>query len=107
MRVFTETQARNDQFGDTFWRASKRLADKRGSAIIHAVMARCEKWHGEEGMIFMPLVSLVPRESALKVLHQYESSKRESDRIWAGEFITEFDMSDTKEAVKKYSKSKP
>ncbi|GEM_PF-2517289 len=106
-RVFAETQAHGDQFGDAFWRASKRLADERGPAVLHAVMARSEEWRGgEEGLVFVPLVSLLPREATLKILRQYQSAKGESARIWAGEFITEFGMSDTREAVRKYSSKK-
>ncbi|HEY5894941.1 MAG TPA: hypothetical protein VIT91_17110 [Chthoniobacterales bacterium] len=106
MQVFSETQARGDQFGNAFWRASKRLAEERGTDIIHAVMERSQKWQGEEGLIFVPLVALLPREAALKILHQYQRSKRESESVWAEEFITELDMSDTKEAVRKYSMEK-
>lgn len=101
-RVFVSTP----QFSQQFWRASKRLADERGPEIISAVMARAQMWRGEEGLIFVPLVSLLPRGPTLKVLQQYQRSKRKSDRIWAGEFITEFDMFDTKEAVQKYSRNK-
>ena len=56
-RVFTETQTKNDQFGDPFWSASKQLADERGTKIIPALMKLSQQWHGEEGMIFVPLVS--------------------------------------------------
>jgi hypothetical protein len=51
-------------FGDRFWRESKRLADERGPEIIHAIMARSRTWRGEEGIVFIPLVSLLPRETA-------------------------------------------
>src|SRR5947207_892370 len=76
-KVFIETQARNDQFGNTFWHASKRLADERGPEIVHAIMVRGRTWHGEEGLIFVPLVALLPRAPTLKLLKQYEHSKRE------------------------------
>jgi len=94
------------QFGDKFWRESKRLADERGPEIIHAIMVRSRTWHGEEGLIFVPLLALLPRARALKLLKQYEHSKRESDRIWAREIQTEFEASDTQEMVRKYSRSK-
>lgn len=103
MHVFVETQARDDQFGETFWRASKRLADERGTTIIDAVMVLSRKWKDEEGLVYVPLVALLPRSKAIEVLHRYQHSKRESDKVWAGEFITEFGMSDTKAAVAKYS----
>ena len=103
VRVFTETQAHGDQFGETFWRASKRLADERGPAIIDAIMVLSRKWQGEEGLVYVPLVALLPRDKALEVLHRYQHSKRESDKLWAGETIAEFDMEDTKAAVAKYS----
>ena len=101
-RVFFETQARDDQFGESFWRASQRLANERGPAIINAVMTLSRKWKEEEGLVYVPLVALLPRDEALGVLHRYQHSKRESERVWAGEFIIEFGMSDTKAAVAKY-----
>jgi len=105
-RVFFVTQAKDDQFGDTFWRASKKLADERGSGIIDAVMVLSHKWKDEENLVFVPLVSLVPRDKALEILHRYQHAKLESERDYAGEFISEFDMSDTQEAVAKYSQIK-
>jgi hypothetical protein len=101
-KVFESTP----QFGDKFWRESKRLADQRGPEIIHAIMIRGRTWQGEEGLIFAPLVALLPRDPALKLLKHYEQSKRESDRIWAREMQTEFEASDMQEMVRKYSKSK-
>jgi hypothetical protein len=87
-------------------RESKRLADERGPEIIHAIMVHGRTWQGEEGLIFVPLVALLPRAPTLKLLKQYEQSKRESDRIWAREFQTEFEASDTQDGVRKYSKPK-
>ena len=101
-KVFKSTT----QFGEQFWHASKRLADQRGPAIIHAVMVRSQKWQGEEGLIFVPLVALLPRRPSLQILHQYQRSKLESDRIWSREFIIEFEMSDTMEMVARYSQTK-
>ena len=74
--------------------------------IIHALMVHSAKWKGEEGLIFVPLVALLPRKAALKVLHQYQHSKRQSERIFANECITEFEMEDTEAAVKEYSGKK-
>lgn len=105
-KVFTETQARDDQFGDAFWRASKRLADERGPEIVHAIMVRGRTWEGEEGLIFVPLVALLPRAPTLKLLKQYEHSERESDRVWARELQIEFEADDTQAGVRKYSESK-
>lgn len=99
-KVFTS----RPQFGDQFGRDSKRLADERGPEIIHAIMVRGRAWPGEEGLIFEPLVALLPRAPTLKLLKQYEHSKRESDGIRAREMQTEFEASDTQEAVPKYSK---
>ena len=101
-KVFMSTP----QFGEQFWHASKRVAGERGPAIIHAIMIRGRTWQREEGLVFVPLVALLPREPTLKLLKQYEHSKRESDRIWAREFQTEFEASDTQEAARKYSKPK-
>jgi hypothetical protein len=94
------------EFGDKFWRESKRLADERGPEIIHAIIVRSRTWRGEEGLIFVPLVSLLPRGPTLKLLKAYERSRFKSERIWAEEFQTEFEASDFQEGVRKYSKSK-
>jgi hypothetical protein len=101
-KFFTTTP----QFGGRFWRESRRVADERGPVIIHAIMVRGRTWRGEEGLIFLPLVALLPRDATLKLLKQYERSKRETDRVWAREFQVEFEADDTQEGVRKYSKSK-
>ena len=80
-------------FGKEFTRASIKLADERGPEIIHAIMARSHKWHDEEGLVYVVLIDMLPREPALKILRQYQHSKQESQWIWAGDFITEFGIS--------------
>ena len=69
-------------------------------------MVRGRTWQGDEGLIFVPLVALLPRAPTLELLKEHEHSKRESDRIWAREMQTEFEASDVQEAVRKYSKAK-
>lgn len=100
--VFFATQAKGEQFGDEYWRASKRLAEERGPIIIHAVLEDSKSWKGEEGLIYLPLVALLPREEAVKLLKQYQNGSDQQLKLWAGEFLIEFDASDVKEAVGKY-----
>ncbi|PYL07990.1 MAG: hypothetical protein DME34_05715, partial [Verrucomicrobia bacterium] len=69
-KTFFDDQRKDDQFGDHFWRESKRLADRSGLDIIPAVAKYCRKWNGEEPLIFVPLVALLPREQTLAILHQ-------------------------------------
>ena len=89
------------QFGEQFWRESKRVADQCGPSIIHPLMKRAEKWQGEEGLIFVPVVALLPRLAALKVLREYD--RKQEHGGWAKEFLTGLDMPDTKEMVGKFS----
>ena len=105
-KTFFADQRKNDQFGDHFWRESKRLADRSGTVIIPAVAKYCRKWQGEEPLIFVPLVALLPRSQTLSILHEMERSGQSVDRGFAHEFLIELDMSDTKEAVQRYSKEK-
>jgi len=94
---------------ERFWRKSKRVADRAGAGIIHAVLLRGRAWpiESETGLIFVPLIDLLPRAEAAKLLHEYEKSTRASDRLWAHEYLIEFDMFDTKEAVRKLSREAP
>jgi hypothetical protein len=103
-KTFFSDQQKGGQFGNHFWRESKRVAEREGPKIIFAIMIRGRKWTGEEGLIVVPLVSLLPRDAAIATLHECEHSDRESDRIWAREFLTEFEASDTKAGVLRYSK---
>jgi hypothetical protein len=96
-KVFASTP----QFGEQFWRESKRIADQCGPSIIHSLMKHAEKWEGEQGLIFVPLVALLPRSAALKVLREYD--RKQEHGGWAKEFLTELDMPDTKEMVGKFS----
>ena len=99
---FFETQSQGEQFGEAFWRASKRLADERGLAILPAVLERSKVWQGEEGMIFIPLVSLLPSEETVQELKRYQENSDGQTALWAGEFLIELDMSDTRQMVEKY-----
>jgi hypothetical protein len=102
-KTFFDDQRKGDQFGDHFWRESKQLANHRGTDIIPAVATYCRKWHGEEPLIFVPLVALLPRSRTLAILREIERSGEMADRGFAHEFLIELDMSDTKEAVRRYS----
>ena len=93
-----------DPLGEPLWRESKRVADRTGPEIVSAVLQRARKWEGEEGLFFVPLVALLPRGPTLKLLRQYQRSPHELERIWAGEFITEFEASDVQEGVRRFSK---
>ncbi|MDQ2867373.1 MAG: hypothetical protein M3R59_03020 [Verrucomicrobiota bacterium] len=86
-RVF----ATSPQFGEKFWQESKKVADWAGPRILDAVMLRSKQWRGEEGLVFVPLVALLPRGPVLALLHQYERSPVLSCRTWAKEFLIEID----------------
>jgi hypothetical protein len=94
-------------FDAQFWRASRRAAEERGPEVIHAIMLRARTWRGEEGLVFVPLVALLPRDATRKILNEYGRSKRKSDRLYAREFQTELDSSDIKEAVREHARKTP
>ncbi len=81
MEIFTRTQATGDQFGDQFWRASRRLGDEVGPRLVYAVVVCCRSFQDEMGLIFVPLVVQLPRKAAVKILKSYEHVTRESDRV--------------------------
>lgn len=101
-KFFFETQSRGEQFGEAFWQASKRLADERGTAILPALLERSKVWTGEEGMVFIPLVSLLPSEETIAELKRCQENSDGQIALWAGEFLIELDMTDTRQMVKKY-----
>src|SRR5947208_15641703 len=70
-KTFFADQRKGDQFGEHFWRESKRVADRTGPDIIAAILpyATKQKWSGEEGLIFVPLVATLPRRQTLAILH--------------------------------------
>ena len=101
-KTFYATQRRGDQFGDAFWRESKRVADRNGPEIIAAIMMRGRKWRGEEGLIFSPLVDLLPRKRTLAILRAYQRVGHPLDSVWAREFMIEFEAEDSQEGVRRY-----
>jgi hypothetical protein len=105
-KTFFADQRKGDQFGEHFWRESKRVADRTGPDIIAAILpyAIKQKWSGEEGLIFVPLVAVLPRRQTLAILHAYERSPRESEHILGREYLTELEAEDTQEGVRRYSK---
>src|SRR5881398_788011 len=100
-KTFFADQRKGDQFGEHFWRESKRVADRTGPNIIAAILPYATKqtWTGEEGLIFVPLVSMLPRRETLAILHAYERSPREPEHILGREYLTELEADDTKEGV--------
>ncbi len=104
--TFFNDQRKDDQFGHHFWHESKRVAASAGTDIIPAVVDYCKKWHGEEPLIFVPLVALLPRSQTLRILHEMEHSQRQAYSGFAHEFLIELDMPDTKESAKRFLKSK-
>ena len=99
-KVFAATP----QFGDAFWHASIKLADQRGPAILYALFERAQHWQGIEGVVFTPMVVLLPREKTTKLLREYQHSKRASDRLWAEEFLADFGTSAAKAGIAHYRK---
>src|SRR6266478_10185749 len=77
-------------FNKEYWLESKRVAAQTGPRIIPAIMERATTWsQGEEGLLFVPLVAFLERKPTLKLLKEYQHSKRESDRIAAKDFLIE------------------
>ncbi len=103
-KVFFADQQKGDQFGDHFWRESKRVAARNGTDILAAIMVRARKWKDDEYLVFTPLVSLLPRARTLAILHAYEHSSREWESNWSREFMTEFDTDDIQEGVRRFSR---
>jgi hypothetical protein len=90
----------SNNFPREFWKLSKAVAREQGVAVLPPIMARARDWKDEEVLIFVPLVDLLPREQAIKVLNHYKNKGKPWERQAADDFLSEFDMSDTKEAVK-------
>lgn len=88
-------------FGDDFARVSKEIADRHGIAVIAPVMARSKTWKGEEGIIYALMIAFLPREEAVRELKRYQKREGSLEAIWAGEYITEFEASDTRSIIEK------
>ena len=89
--------AANPQLDDALWSLSRRIAKERGPGIIWAVMERSRNWSDNEGLIFVPLLTSLPRNGTLRRLKGYlNRSNVESDRFWAEEFLTDLNSADTK-----------
>lgn len=96
------------QFGDRFWLQSKAVADRTGPPVLHTLLERSLRWQGEQGMvgmIFVPLVALLPRAETIRILQGYVRST-DPRKKWAHEFLVELDSPDIKESVAIFSRSK-
>ena len=93
------------RFGEAFWHASRRVANWRGLPMIDALMKRSRSWSDDEGSVFVPFVASLPQKSALAKLKHYQKSAVASERYWAGKYLAELEAADTKEAVRKYSRT--
>ena len=95
-----------DQFGERFWRESKRVADRTGPNIIPALFAygMKQKWAGEEGLIFVPLIALLPRRETVAILRAYQKAPRRAEQIFGREYLIELEAEDVQEGVRRFSK---
>ena len=95
-----------EQFGDQFWRESKRVADRTGPNIIPALLDYTlkKKWTGEEGLIFVPLIALLPRRQTVAILRAYQKSSRQAEHIFGREYLIELEADDVQDGVRRFSK---
>lgn len=100
IRLEKEFEKGKGYFTWEFWQFSGELGKKHGTKLIAPIMERSKKWKGEEGLIYVPVLALLPRQETLKVFEEYK--KDEKFKLWIHEFLVEFDASDVKEGVSKY-----
>jgi hypothetical protein len=105
-KTFFADQRKGDQFGEHFWRESKHVGERTGPNVIAAILPYATKrnWTGEEGLIFVPLVAMLPRQQTLVILRAYERSRFEPEHILGREYLTELEAEDTQEGVRRYAK---
>jgi hypothetical protein len=98
-RLFVSTP----QFGEKFWLESKHVADQIGPRVIYAIMEQSKKWRDEEGLVFVPVVALLPRKLTEEILRDYERSPAKPQRVWAHEFLIELNEPDVVASVRRFS----
>ncbi len=103
IRLETEWSKGSGSFTKEFWKFSSVLGRKHGTAVIAPIMERSKKWKDEEGLIYVPVLALLPRDETVKILEGYKKGNEEKQKVWVKEFLTEFEMKDTKEAVKQFN----
>ena len=86
--------ASSELFSKPLMRASKRVANTHGVSILPTLMKRAEGWGGEEGLLYLPLVLMLPREHTVQILKSYAAVGSRRQRIWAREFLYEIKSSD-------------
>ena len=102
IRLEKEWGKGNGSFTWEFWKFSGAIGKEHGTNLIAPIMERSKKWKGEEGLIYVPLLALLPREETIKIFRDYENGSDEESKLWVHEFLGEFEMSDTKATVNKY-----
>ncbi len=89
-----------------YWRKSRQVADEFGIRIIPSVMKRARLYPADERSegpwsMLLPLVAILPRDQTIASLRHYEKSSNKAERLWAHEYLIEFDLSARPDDVKK------
>jgi hypothetical protein len=89
----------NEIFAKDFLLLSRDVAKEQGIAVLAPIMVRAKAWKDEECLIFVPLVCFLPRDQATLLLHRYRRQGKPWEQQAATDFLTEFEMSDTKAMI--------
>jgi hypothetical protein len=89
----------NEIFAKNFLLLSRDVAKEQGSAVLAPIMLRAKAWKDEECLIFVPLVCFLPRDQATLLLNRYRGHGKPWEQQAATDFLTEFEMSDTKAMI--------
>ena len=95
-KAFFAQPDRGDNFSPAFWKYSKSIAREQGVTVIPAILARAKSWKSEEVLVFVPLVSYLPRERAVPMLEKAKATGTPSEVQGATDLLIELKSLDSK-----------
>ncbi len=68
-----------------------RLPIATQTELIPLILQKSDKWEGEEGLLYMPIVLNLPLEDAIAAFTGYTKGTDEKKALWAREFLIEIE----------------
>jgi hypothetical protein len=77
--------------GNLFTGVGREIAFRYQNALIPLILDKSEKWEGEEGLLYLPIVLNLPLDESIKEFQRYLKGPDKRKALWAREFLIEIE----------------
>lgn len=81
----------SSQRGELFTGIGREIAFRHQKTLIPLILDKSEKWEGEEGLLYLPIVLNLPLDESIEDFQHYLKGPDERKALWAREFLIEIE----------------